>query len=180
MSINITMSIQPTGDTNCMARCIAALLDMPDSVVINEFSDDYLKGHYESIWDHMHTVTTYLESYDLPSKLLFGGMSALDTKPGYYILSVPSLNRPQSSHAILAHIRKEGDSMYLAVWDPSCLNDDKFHYHNGCDLSPKGKVIDLSQVQHAYWIKEEDLIQHRNAGSIDKGIDLNSLDGLSG
>lgn len=170
MDIDINMTTQPTNDEHCMSRCIAAALNMPANVVVNEFGEDYL-NHFKqegSVSDSVRKVKGYLKDYGVSAYFECPLEEVSLTYPTFYILAVPSLNRPNTSHAILMEVTSIGSERFTRLWDPSKNNEDKFHYADMGDLSEKGRPLDLKETFYAFKLDGKEVLDAQCRGGTDK------------
>ncbi len=143
----ITHQMQPTYNS-CVSACIAMILDVPVSEIIDDF-------HYK-YHDHKDIPSHYMRRKGLPVKSLLAESADMMMNKIYGLI-VPSLNIEAGTHLILMEI---DDNDNVAIYDPAYLREDKRYYvYNKIPDTPSEVLLKCFVAE--FEIDRDDLIEWR-------------------
>lgn len=120
-------------DNSCQSASVAMLLNIPESVVVEEFHSLYRAGELKT--------SDYLKSKGAPVIIPDAEDPFLEV--GYsYLLSVPSLNERGGLHGIVIYYAEDTS---LCVFDPQYKKEGKLYYM-GCDSEANANAVGLKNV----------------------------------
>lgn len=115
----ITFQQQPD-DKTCVSACLAMLLDVPVDQVVREFHDGYMARET--------AVDTFLGGFGIKAEPCYSAKPA-PVENGLYLVAVPSLNIPATTHQVIFDSRDLEDFHFydpqrgrpdrrFYIWDP--------------------------------------------------------------
>lgn len=120
---------QPTPDT-CGCASLAMVLDMDVNILVDQIHHDYISGE---LW-----FDEVLDGMCVEYKYMFPNCNTMRLGK-VYIASVPSLNIPDSTHAIVIDARKE-----FRILDPNKGREGvKFYGEGGTPLTDYTLYVEL-------------------------------------
>lgn len=141
---------QPTSNS-CVSTCVAMILNKPVEEVIKDLHSDYFDtdhcGDYAVVGylrKHGMWVATMAQDVDSPCFLY---------TPGYYILTVPSLNYVGGTHAILLTVSKDREGeLCWQVLDPAEGKPEKKAYSWSLEYLEKFPETYIKLTSYQIWL----------------------------
>lgn len=121
---------QPTSNS-CMSTCVAMMLDLPATVVIEK--------HHENVYELQDKdVSEVLEEEGFVIDKAVAGMHSL-YQGNLYFLTVPSLNATGGFHQVIVDFRKED----IKVYDPAKGRIGKRYYSRDQEEIENNRLCEL-------------------------------------